>query len=100
MEIPAWVVDVVLAVLGAIAVAAVGWIGSTLAKLRRQSAQIVGLLEWMKLQDEAHDAKIVALLPLLEKGLRVAVSTRQTMYWLAEQTTPPGVSPPPPAEGG
>ena len=96
--VPAWVVDVVLALFGAGVLAVFAWIGSTLAKLKHQSGQIVALLEWMKEQDESHDEKLVALLPLLEKALRLARSTRDTMLWLADITTPAGVSPPPPAD--
>lgn len=100
MEVPAWVIDAVVALFAAGLLATVGFVGQTLAKLKKQSAQLVALLQWMKEQDESHDEKLTALLPLLEKAVRLTRATRDTMLWLADQATPQGVSPPPPVEPG
>ncbi len=88
MQVPEWVMTFVWFVLGAGVLASVGWLTSTLLRIRRALDDSVELLIWLKLEHQRND-----LVGLLKEIARIARGTMATMRWLAKQKT--GEDPPP-----
>ncbi len=88
MQVPEFVMAIVWFVLGAGVLACVGWLASTLLRIRRALDESVELLIWLKREHQRDD-----LVGLLKEISRIARGTMATMRWLAKQKT--GDDPPP-----
>ncbi len=95
MQVPEFVMAFVWFVLGAGVLASVGWLATTLLRIRRALDESVEVLIWLKREHQRDDSKFstTRVIPLLEQTVRLAHGTKDTMRWLAKQQT--GIEPPP-----
>ncbi len=93
--VPEWLLTLIWFVGTSLVTVALGWVIRQLVAIRKLLEQAVVLLVWLRDEHEKEDSKFatVALIPLMERTVRLAHVTMDTMRWLAKRQT--GEEPPP-----